>query len=100
MTPDLLTAQESATLVNRPVGTVRGWHFSGSLACAGWRGRAMVFRRAEVLALAAKMSQTRRYARKSEPTLAELDAQIAERSRPENLPEWWMAAAPREKGDE
>lgn len=32
---------------------------------------------------------TSKFAPIGEPTMAELEAQIAERSRPENLPKWW-----------
>lgn len=41
---------------------------------------------------------TAKFAPQGEPTAAELEATIAEQSRPENLPPWWWREARRERG--
>lgn len=93
---DLLTVEESAALAGRAPGTVLAWKSQGRLAVAGYRdspkkGRRLVlFRRADVLALAAmRPGRPADYEPQPEPTEAELEALIAEQMRPENLPSWW-----------
>lgn len=84
--PDLVTADEAAVLVGRPVGTVRCWSSNRRVATVRVNGL-LYFRRAEVVAFGEKMNRHRDEER--EPTAEEVEAMVEEGYA--NLPLWWDA---------
>lgn len=98
----LVTLREAAALVRRKLGAVNRWVVTKRLVPAGRHKTANLFRPSEVRALAAKMARSPhssigKRAHETEPTAEELDAIVAEQSKPENLPAWWRMEARRER---
>lgn len=100
MTEDrYVTLPEGAVLIDRPYSTLADWKRRKLVApvcfVRGVRGMVALYSLEQLKAVRAEMERNPVSRKKrgvfKEETLAELEAQIAERMKPENRPSWWSA---------